>query len=400
MCCKCSHRIFWGLLLVTFSIQTMGQGSLTELRRQQKELEKEIQQNTEMLRKTEKRRKNTVGQIYLLERQIRNREKLIKGYEQEISMIGEDIRKKIEKIDSLERRLEILRKEYAEIIRKYYEVTKSTGGITAYIFAAEDLNQAYKRLRYYQQFIRYSEQLYGELIGMKKNLEEEVQALRQARTEREEALEKLKREQQKLVREKNRKNRYVQVLKRKEKEIKKQIREKRRIKKRLAAAMARIMEEERKKRANGIALTPEEKIIDGNFSKNMGKLPWPTERGVVIEGFGIHRHPVLKNITVRNDGIDIMTEKNAKARAVFEGEVRKIIAIPGANETVIIRHGNFYTVYQNVYKVSVKAGEHVKTKQPIGTVFTDSKSGETILHFEIWQGMKKLDPEKWLAGKK
>jgi len=388
-----------GALFLT-ALDVSGQNTIAELKARQKELEKEIEENQKLLKLTEKKRKRTVNQIYLIRKQIRNREALIEEYEKEIKTIGQNIKLRQKEIDSMERRIGELQKEYEEIIRKYYELKKRKGGITAYIFASEDLDQAYKRMRYYQQFLNYGKELYKKLNGTKKKMEDEKEKMVQERLEREATVKKLKEEQLRLIREKDRKNRYVQNLQKKEKEIRQEIRKKKRIKARLKDTMEKILAEERRKRKNGIDLTPEEKVISGNFSKNKGKLPWPVEKGVVIEGFGVHRHPVLRNITVRNDGIDIMTERGSKARAVFEGEVRKIIAIPGANETVIIRHGNYYTVYQNVYKVSVKAGEHVKMKQPIGTVFTDSKSGETVLHFEIWSGMKKMDPEKWLAGEK
>jgi len=392
--------LFFLVLLYLFSVDIAAQGSLSELKKKQARLEKEIETSTRILKNTERKRKNTVNQLYILRRQIKNRQKLIEGYEQEISIIGKNISKNREKIDSINRRMEKIKSEYAQIILKYYEMYKEQRGIMAYLFASESLNQAYKRIKYYQQFIHYGKKLYKNLEGTRKELQKEVAMLENNRKEREGALNRMRGEQKQLLAEKRKKNRYVQNLQKKEKEIRKKLREKYRIKSRLALEMQRILAEERKKRKKGIELTPEEKLIAGNFSKNRGKLPWPTERGVIIDGFGEHIHPVLKNITVKNDGVDIMTEKGSHARAVFEGEVRKIIAIPGANETVIIKHGNYYTVYQNVYKVSVKTGEHVRIKQLVGSIFTDPKNGETILHFEIWSGIKKMDPEKWLAKRK
>ena len=387
-------------MMITAVTRVTAQGSLTDLKKKQEQLSREISESTKLLKSTERRRRNTVNQIYILNRQIRNRTKLINGYEREIELIGKKIAASRERVDSINRRTEILKKEYGWIIQKYYELYKENGGVMAYLFASENLNQAYKRLRYYQQFLNYGKKLYQELEKNKKELEDQIKTLEKDRAERENILIKLKKEQNNLLIEKRKKNLYVQNLQRKEKEIRKDIGSKKRIARKLSDEMKRVLAEEKKKGKGGLSLTPEEKIIAGNFSKNMGKLPWPTERGVIIDDFGQHQHPVLKNVTVRNDGIDIMTEKGAKARAVFEGEVRKIIAIPGANETVIIKHGNYYTVYQNVYKVSVKAGQHVKIKQPLGTIFTDNKTGETVIHFEIWQGMKKMDPELWLARKK
>jgi septal ring factor EnvC (AmiA/AmiB activator) len=388
------------ILLVLINITSSAQGSLEDLKKKQEQLAREISESTRLLKRTEKRRKNTVNQIYILNRQLKNRKKLIRGYQQEISLIGKRIALSRQKIDSTNKRIETLKEEYAYIINKYYELYKQNGGVLAYLFASENLNQAYKRMKYYQQFLNYGRKVYNDLEEARGVLEREVKKLEKSRQEREEAIVRLKNEQKKLLAEKRKKNMYVQNLQKKEKEIRRDIAAKSRIKRKLANEMKRILAEEKKKGKGMLTLTPEEKIIAGNFSKNKGKLPWPTAHGVIIDDFGEHRHPVLKNVTIRNDGVDIMSEKGEKARAVFEGEVRKIIAIPGANETVIIKHGNYYSVYQNIYNVSVKTGEHVKIKQTLGTVFTDRKTGETILHFEIWSGMTKMDPEIWLAKRK
>jgi len=390
------------LLLMVFLgvVQHAGAQGLKELKKKQQALEKEIRESTQLLKRTEKRRKNTVNQIYILNRQIQNRKKLIKGYQQEIKLIGRKISGNREKIDSINSRIETLKKEYAWIVMKYYELYRQKGGVMAYIFASESLNQAYRRMKYYQQFMNYGKDLYQDLENARDILKKEVEKLEKNRKARENAIAQLKNEQRNLIGEKRKKNLYVQNLQKQEKEIKKDIQRKRKIKRRLSDEMKRILAEEKKKGKGTLTLTPEEKVIAGNFSKNKGKLPWPTARGVIVDDFGEHRHPVLKNVTIKNDGVDIMSERDGKARAVFEGEVRKIIAIPGANETVIIKHGNYYTVYQNVYKVSVKKGEHVSIKQPLGTIFTDPKTGETVLHFEIWSGMTKMDPEIWLAKRK
>ncbi len=388
------------VLLTLLSYTSVAQGSLEELKKKQEQIAREINESTRLLKRTEKKRKNTVNQIYILNRQVRNRKKLIQGYQQEISLIGKRIAAGRQKIDSTNKRIETLKEEYARIINKYYELYKQNGGVLAYLFASENMNQAYRRMKYYQQFLSYGKKLYNDLEEARKVLEQEVNTLEKNRQEREEAIMRLKSEQKKLLAEKRKKNMYVQNLQKKEKEMRRDIAAKSRIKRKLSNEMKRILAEEKKKGKGTLTLTPEEKIIAGNFSKNKGKLPWPTAHGVIIDDFGEHRHPVLKNVTIRNDGVDIMAEKGEKARAVFEGEVRKIIAIPGANETVIIKHGNYYSVYQNIYKVSVKTGEHVKIKQPLGTVFTDTKTGETILHFEIWSGMTKMDPEIWMAKRK
>ena len=144
-------------------------------------------------------------------------------------------------------------------------------------------------------------------------------------------------------------------------------------------------------------LTPEERLISENFQGNKGKLPWPTERGIITGKYGKHQHPVLKQITTQNDGIDISTVEGASARALFDGVVSKVVAILGANYTVIIRHGNFLTVYQNLVDVRVTKGDQVSAKQSLGRIYTEKETSSTILHIEIWREMTKQNPEDWLS---
>ena len=158
-------------------VQHAGAQGLNELKKKQQALEKEIRESTQLLKRTEKRRKNTVNQIYILNRQIKNRKKLIKGYQQEIKFIGKKISGNREKIDSINSRIETLKKEYAWIVMKYYELYRQKGGVMAYIFASESLNQAYRRMKYYQQFMNYGKDLYHDLENARDVLKKEIEKL-------------------------------------------------------------------------------------------------------------------------------------------------------------------------------------------------------------------------------
>jgi len=144
-------------------------------------------------------------------------------------------------------------------------------------------------------------------------------------------------------------------------------------------------------------LTPEELLISNNFERNMGKLPWPTKYGIITGKYGEQAHPVLKNIKIRNDGIDISTVRNAEVRTIFSGKVSRVFSLPGENYTVIVKHGIFFSLYHNLKNIKVASGDIVVTKQSIGNVFTDEKTNQTILHFQIWKEINKNDPEKWLS---
>lgn len=145
-------------------------------------------------------------------------------------------------------------------------------------------------------------------------------------------------------------------------------------------------------------MTPEQKLAGSDFEQNKRRIPWPVERGVITEKFGIHPHPVLTNVTVNNNGVNITTEQGTQARAVFKGEVSRVFGITGGNMAVILRHGPYLTVYSNLVDVVVKKGDAVAVRQKLGTVFTDANDGnKTILKFQIWKESQKLNPEEWLA---
>jgi len=200
-----------------------------------------------------------------------------------------------------------------------------------------------------------------------------------------------------LQEEQARKQRMVRSLNTKEKQLQKELEEKKRIALRIEKERSRIIEAERKK-SSVTALTPEQRLIGDNFLDNKGRLPWPVERGVITSHFGTHKHPILKYVTEKNDGIDITSSGRSKARSIFKGEVSVITAIQGANMTVIIKHGKYLSVYNNLVNVKVKKGDIVETKQEIGDVFPDPKDNYSCtIKFIIFDQTKFLDPEGWIA---
>ncbi len=189
----------------------------------------------------------------------------------------------------------------------------------------------------------------------------------------------------------------VRTLNAKEKQLQKELEQKRQIAKRLERELNRIIEEERKK-SSVTALTPEQKLIGDNFLDNKGRLPWPVERGTITAHFGTHQHPILKYVTEKNDGIDITSSGKTKARSIFKGEVTAITAISGANMTVIVKHGKYLTVYNNLVNVKVRKGDNVVTKQELGDVFADpADNNSSTIKFMIYDQQKFLDPELWIA---
>jgi len=348
-----------------FNVENIFSQTREELESKKQKNEEEIGEANDLLLETQKSRKINVNQIRLLQKRIDLRNSLITSIQDEIELINGEIEDKTSLINQMESDMNNLRMEYEKTIIHAYR-NRGKYNQVMYFFAAENFNQAYKRLRYMQQFTKLRRDQAGMILQMQNEMAEEM----------------------------------VTSLQRKERELRKELREKQRVAEQLSEEIAEIIEAEMRRNRDMDMyrqLTPEEKIISDNFNENKGRLPWPTSRGIITGKFGLHQHAVLRGITVQNNGIDITTVEGAEARTMFDGVVSKIFAILGGNYAVIIRHGNFLTVYQNLIDVTVKKGDIVAVKQKLGTIYTDKESNTTELHIEIWRELEKQNPEAWLS---
>jgi len=397
---KGMHLKFYVLLisLILTCLELSGQDK-KQLEEKKSRTQKEIEQTSTLLQETQKNRQNTLHRVRILNKRIQLRNEIISNINQEIALIEIEIVKKELLIEELEKDIKQVKDQYAELIIHSYWNSSRRDWIM-FVMSAENFNQAYRRMKYLQQLSKYRKQQAELITKMKGNIVEEIVNLEQIKVQKEGlALEKTN-ENRSLIREKSGKNQLVADLSRREKELKNEIKEKKRIADKLESEIAKIIAEEARKAsrsANMYMLTPEEKLISDNFQGNKGKLPWPVERGVITSKYGVNPHPVLKQVSVKNDGVDISTVKGAEARALFEGEVRKVVAILGANYTVILRHGTFLSVYQNIVDLKVKQGDKVDVKQVLGTVYTDNETNSTILHVEIWKERNIQNPEDWIS---
>lgn len=384
------------LLVLNFSI--FGQEK-TDLESKRENTLKEIALTTTLLNKTTKNKKDELSSIYLLKKRIQLRESLIRNINQEIIQIDTLINNNVKIISSLEDDLVKLKEEYAKMIYNAYK-NKSAYQKLGFIFSSETFNQAYKRIKYLQQYADYRKKQ-AELIQLTKSvLVYKNEELLGQRAEKLKFLESKNREVDNLENEKRQKDLLVNRLKKKEKDLEKQLKEQRAIAQKIQKEIDKLIAEDLKKSGgkSSYQLTPDEKIVSDNFERNKSRLPWPTERGLIILEFGEYWHPVLKGIKMNNNGVDIETDEGAIVRAVFKGDVKKVFMIPGSNAAVIIRHGSYLTVYSNLTEVNVRPGDVVETKQVIGKAFTDKIRGnKTILHFEVLKEMMRLDPELWLS---
>ena len=418
-------NIIWIVLLLTLVSPSYGQKtkgkSKKQLQSEITSLQKEISTANQLLKKTTKDKEMTLNEVNILDKKIKQREKLITAYNDQIAVLDEEINAGQSNIKALNSDLSKLQKEYAKMI-VFANKNRSHYDRLSFIFASKDFNQAFSRLRYIREFTDARKKKMEQIASTERQISSEVEASQQAREEQTALLKDEKAQQDALKKEKEQLNGQVAKLKKKEGSIQQDIKNKQQQAKKLQKAIDDIIAEEirkaneeaeRKRREEaaknkgkttaptpkekGMALTPAEKTLSANFVNNKGKLPWPVERGVISSSYGKHTSVVSDKVTVTNNGIDIATTENAQARAVFDGEVSSVTKLTGANTVVILRHGEYFTVYSNLENVTVKRGDKVKTKQNLGTVHTNKTEGKTELHFELLKEQNRQNPANWLS---
>ncbi len=370
----------------------------SELEKQKNENIEKIEYTKKLLDQTKEEKKSSINQLNLIQKGIDYRVSLLDNLQDQSQDLDREIDRIAVAIDENSKKVSKLRSQYAELIRKSYKNMDKELPLM-YILSAEDINQGYQRLKYLKYLNEYRRQTVDQINALNDSLAERQDLLQKRKTEKLKTIAQIRDEKGKLASDREEKSRIISDLKSKEGKLMAEIRKREAVQRKIEDEIRRIMEEEARKakESNAVSrLTPEETLISEEFGQNRGHLPWPTAKGVVMGKFGEQDHPVLKGIKIKSNGIDIGTTNNSEVRAVFRGTVTKVIAILGTNYTIIIKHGNFWTVYQNIVDVSVKAGDKVDIKQPIGKVYTDSDN-VTRLHFEIWKDRNVLDPDLWLS---
>ncbi len=401
-----------GILLVLVSLfytVDLSAQSKKQLEQKNRQTKKQIKLTEQLLKKNRESKSESVKQLSLIDKQIQFREELITTISDEINVIQEEIDENASIIQSLEDDLAALKAEYAKMIRYAYK-NKNSYDKMIFVLSAEDFNKAYKRLKYIQQYTEYRKKQAKAIEKTNDILKLKLEELEVKKAEKSGLITEKQEERIIIEVEKNQQKNLLAKLQGKEQELKinltKQYNEAKKLQKQIADII-RKEQEAAIKRANKsgtvskekFPLSPADKLISDNFGSNKGRLPWPTERGIVISNFGKHAHKTLRGVTIENNGIDIGTTENSKVKAIFDGEVSKVASIPGYNNMILVKHGNYFTLYAKLDKVNVKRGDKVKAKQVIGTVYTDKTEGVTELHIEIWKEFVKLNPKLWLSKK-
>ena len=369
--------------------------NVNDLRKQREKTLQELEKTGKMLNETKKSETATLNKLSLLSKDIATRKRLISDLGLEIEALNVEMDSLTTTRDSLQQNLEALKDDYANLVRQthYQDLMQSP---LRFVLQAEDFNQAMCRIRYLQEFQRYRKEQVARIRNTQEEIDVQTELLETNRVEKEQTLSVQKREAENLSRDERKHKNMLQQLKKKEKDLLAQQKKQQKNAEDLNRKIEDIIKQQAAKQ-KGQRMTKEQQLIAGGFEKNKGRLPWPVEKGVVSGEFGVHPHPTLPKVTVNNKGIYIQTTRGAAVRAVYDGEVTSCFVM-GGTSAVIIQHGNYRTVYTGLATINVKKGDNVKTKQTIGTVYTDpDNDNKTEMFFQVWKDKDIQDPSLWLA---
>lgn len=418
-----ARRCFVLFLLLVLASVGFSQSQKEKLQQSKQKLEKEINYTNKLLSETRRNQKNSLKEIQLLKSQIKQREKLISNINSELNLLNAEIKSNNDTIVVLKERLKVLREDYAKIVVHTYKNLNSTRETNPFLFvlAADNFQQAFNRIKYTPYLLDAHRRQFSKIANTQNSILKKLNELSTNKQEKETLLTKQGKEKERLNNEKTKKDKTVKNLSKKEKELQQKLANQQKQRKELQRKIDQIIAEEirkaeeRKRKqeaaskkapnsgsntttktttkpAGSLTLTPEEANLAADFAGNRGKLPWPVEKGVITEPFGKKQHPDLPHVVTENNGINITTAAGSSVRAVFNGIVVSVINL-GSTYGVILRHGNYFTVYSNLASVSVKANEKVKTKQTLGKM----GASKTDVHFEIRRDKEILNPTTWIA---
>lgn len=414
------QKHIYSFLFLLVSLIAFGQKTQEQLEQEKAKLLEDIRTKELLLQDVRKKEKSVVKLLDIQKEKIGLKEKLIRTTEKQTKLLSDDIYINQLKINQLKKELVVLKEDYAAMILKSYK-SRSEQSRAMFLLSSENFSQAYKRLQYMKQYANYRKMQVEEIKDKTEKLDSYNQKLSGQKSEKQKLLSEQEKQKQDLVKEKAAQEKIANSLKKSKNQIASEIKQKQKEAKKIDAQINRLIKEAiaeanrkaaaAKAKANPktttaaetksiqtsakIVLTPEALLVSNNFKSNKGRLPWPVEKGAITLGYGKQAHPVYKSLEINNSGLEITTESGSSARAVFTGEVIKIIVISPVNKAVMIQHGDYFTIYQNLSSVSVSVGEKVSTKQSIGKVRTNPE-GKAVLKFMISQNTTYINPSSWL----
>ena len=391
-------------LLLIFSIIPLNaqnyEARQKKLEAQKISLTKEISQINSLILDSRKKSKNLANELEDIQLKISVRDKLININNSQLNNLTNIIYNQTEKLSDLEKELIKLKEEYEQIIYSSYK-KKSTQMKLMFLFASENINQAFKRFQYFKQYSKYRKKQADKIVLIQIQISQTIDSLQIRKNNKQKIIDENREVKETLTKEKQLQNTLFKNLLKNQKNYALEINEKEKqtrlidneIQKLIRLAIA---ESNKNNNSTNFALTPEGRLISTNFQANKGRLPWPLKQGVVVRRFGTQPHPVVRTTTINSNGISLATSPNSVAYSVFDGEVLSVYGFSGGNPGVLIRHGKYISNYQNLSSIFVKKGDKINANDEIGIVFTNESTGKTVLKFNIFNELKPENPTIWL----
>lgn len=388
-------RLFIISLFLLFVTGLTAQNVSEQTKRKQ-QIEEEIAYLDKQLATTKSKKQSNTRELNFIQRKISNRKKLLKEIESEIAQIDSEVVKKERQIEGLNRNLNSLKRNYEELIYKSFKNRDQNVWIM-YILASKNLEQGYRRWSYIKNYSKAITDMAGRIRKSTSDISREREDLAKMRESSLTVQAKKQQEYKKLSQEEMGAKKVISQLSKKENEVKQQLNAKRREVEKLNREMERILSEAVKEKAKPeYKESAADRVLSDKFENNKGRLPWPVRKGAIVEQYGQHYHPVFKNIKLPfNNGVNIATDANASVFCIFEGVVKQILVMPGYNQCILVQHGNYYTFYTKLDKISVKSGQKVSTGQMLGSL--SESDGTSVIHFQLWKGNEKQNPEMWIS---
>lgn len=393
------------------------------LERKKEQILTEIRAVQKLLKTEQSKERNVLSEIQEQNHKIKLSQDLIRNVQQQIGLLTRDIQKNQSEVTALEKELEVLKKDYAQTIVKSYK-SRSNQSRIMFVLSSENFAQAYKRVQYMKQYANYRKKQGDEVREKSEALAVVIKSLEEKKQKQNVLLAEAEVQKKSLEVERAKQQELMALIQKDQRKYNDQIKKKRsetatidkQIQKLIREAIAEANRKAREAAAKAAAksggkkvtppaatntatfeLTPEGKVVANSFKSSQGRLPWPVSKGYISLRYGDQPHPIQRHLTIHNSGVEISTERGTRARSVFQGEVLQVQVLSGNNKAVLIQHGDYITVYQNLSDVFVKKGDKVILKQDIGVVNTNA-SGQTVLKFLLSHNTTIHNPQTWLSG--
>ncbi|MGB0891902.1 MAG: murein hydrolase activator EnvC family protein [Flavobacteriaceae bacterium] len=402
-----SKSFFVLLFLINLSLVAQ---TRKELEAQRKKIKAEIEEVNKLLSQTDKKEKNVLEEIKDINQKIAIRTRYINSINKEANALSKEISTNEKSIKKLDKNLTALKKDYADMIFKSYK-SKSQQSRTMFLLSSQNFYQAYKRLQYMKQYTSFRKKQGEEIVSETFKVKRLNDSLLLKKKAKDTLILSEKKQKEQIESDKKSKQILISQINKNQKKYKKTLQAKIKAEKRISDKIDKIIRDAiarsraaaakknaaATKKTKGFALSPEAKKLASRFESNRGRLPWPVSNGYISRKYGKQKHPVFPGIQINSSGLHFTSQRGTKAESIFNGKVTEIILNEGGKKTVVVRHGNYFSAYNNLENIYVNKGDTVSTGQILGQVFTDKITKKTTLVFILYKNTQKLNPSSWIS---